>query len=156
MGKKNRKTRTREHIIADLSSNYVEKIALRLGFSYEVIAKDYGIDSIIYTYDIYGGIENGSIYVQLKATDNLNVNATGEFISFTVEAADLDYWSNEYDPVILIIYDAKNDDAYWYHIQENFEAKEYFKGQTVRIPVENIFNEKALLQLAIIKNTKYI
>jgi hypothetical protein len=41
-----RKRRTREHVIADLSVNHVERQALLCGFSVERIRVDYGIDLI--------------------------------------------------------------------------------------------------------------
>src|SRR5262249_34564309 len=51
-----RKRRTREHVIADLSANHVERHALLCGFSVERIRLDYGIDLIIHTYNRSGEI----------------------------------------------------------------------------------------------------
>ena len=52
-----RKRRTREHVIADLSANHVEKQALLCGFSVERVRHDYGIDLIWFTYDEHGEVE---------------------------------------------------------------------------------------------------
>ena len=41
-----RKRRTREHIIADLSANHVERHALLCGYSVERVIHDYGIDLV--------------------------------------------------------------------------------------------------------------
>ena len=68
-----KKRRTRQHIIAELSVNYVERYALQCGFSVERVEHDYGIDLVLFTYDANGEIENGQVYLQLKATDNLRV-----------------------------------------------------------------------------------
>ncbi len=68
-----RKRRTREHMIADLSANHVERYALRCGFTVERIVHDYGIDLTLSTYSASGEIENGLVYIQLKATDRLRV-----------------------------------------------------------------------------------
>lgn len=54
-----RKRRTREHVIADLSVNYVERIVLRCGHTLERFWHDYGFDLLLYTYDNNGEYENG-------------------------------------------------------------------------------------------------
>ncbi len=64
-----KKRRTREHVIADLSINHVERQALLAGFAVQRIVRDYGIDLFLATYDHSGSVENGEIRVQLKATD---------------------------------------------------------------------------------------
>ena len=73
-----RKRRTREHVLADLSANHVERHALLCGYSVERRVHDYGIDLTILTYDTDGNVENGQILVQLKATDHLKVIAEGQ------------------------------------------------------------------------------
>ncbi len=50
------KRRTREHVIADLSVNHFEGIALRAEFTVERMTHDYGIDLIVRTYDFEGVI----------------------------------------------------------------------------------------------------
>jgi hypothetical protein len=49
-----RKQRTRQHIIADLSSNFVERFALLCGYSVERFFSDYGLDLTVLTYDETG------------------------------------------------------------------------------------------------------
>lgn len=68
---KRKRRRTRQHVIADLSVNHVEYFALQCGYSIERIESDYGYDLQIYSYDKYGELENGVVYVQLKATDHI-------------------------------------------------------------------------------------
>ena len=51
-----RKRRTRNHVLADLSVNHVEKQALLCGFSVERVEHDYGVDCVIYTYDSAGNV----------------------------------------------------------------------------------------------------
>ncbi len=52
--------------------------------SVERIEYDYGYDLLIFTYDAEGEIENGQIYIQLKATDSLSTLADQKTISFTL------------------------------------------------------------------------
>ena len=52
-----RKRRTREHIIADLSMNYVERFVLESGHTMEELTNDYGSDLLMTTFDEDGYIE---------------------------------------------------------------------------------------------------
>lgn len=79
-----RKRRTRQHIIADLSCNHIERIALLCGYSVERVRADYGNDLILFTYDEHGEPETGLIYIQAKATDKLSLLAGGATISIRV------------------------------------------------------------------------
>ena len=145
-----RKIRTREHIIADLSENHFERYALLKGFSTESTAHDYGYDIILSTYDNQGEIENGFILVQLKATDNLTVINQNSTISFTLDKRDLELWLNEFYPVILVVYDAQKEKGYWLYIQAYFQSKVDFSidqiGTThnVHIPLKNIIGKGAM------------
>lgn len=65
-----RKQRTRAHVIADLSENFVTGQILRCGYSVERIRADYGIDLLMLTYDGDGYVGNGYVNFQLKATDS--------------------------------------------------------------------------------------
>jgi hypothetical protein len=145
----NRKMRTRSHIIADLSANYVERHALINGYSVECINKDYGYDLNVYTYNSTGEFENGSIFIQLKATDRpKHVNGKTE-ISFSADKRDLTTWYDEPYPVILVLYDAKQEIAYWLYVQQYLRATKGFDltkigdDYTLRIPKTNIVDQTA-------------
>jgi hypothetical protein len=112
-----KKRRTRAHVIADLSVNWVERCVLCCGFSAERVAHDYGIDLLMFTYSAEGEIENGHVEFQLKATDHPAVHADGRTISFSVQVADLKLWLYQPMPVILIVYDAPRNRAFWLHVQ---------------------------------------
>ena len=98
-----RKKRTREHIIADLSVNYLERQALLRGYSIERIAHDYGLDLFVHTYNDEGDVEPGRLLFQLKATDNPKRVRNGKAVAFRVEMADLRWWLHELMPVILTV-----------------------------------------------------
>ena len=149
-----RKQRTRGHIIADLSVNHVERHALLCGFSVERIAHDYGIDALLYTYTDEGEIENEHIRIQLKATDQLRLLKDGQTIAFSVERSDLEYWLAERFPVILVVYDARADVAYWNYIQAYLQRQSGFHlemvGQTVTVSINltNVVDAEAIRQFA--------
>jgi hypothetical protein len=64
-----RKRRTREHVIADLSVNHVERFVLRCGWTTERTRHDYGLDLEMKTYNAAGETESEHVLLQLKATD---------------------------------------------------------------------------------------
>ena len=63
----NRKRRTREHIIADLGVNHVEKCILECGWTVQRFSPDYGLDLLMTTFNRRGEIENGDVRLQIKA-----------------------------------------------------------------------------------------
>jgi hypothetical protein len=150
----NRKKRTREHIIAALSENHFERIALLKGFSVERTAHDYGYDIFLFSYDTNGEMENGYISVQLKATDSLTLINGNSKVSFPVDKKDLNLWLKEFNPVILVIYDVSNNKAYWLYIQAYFQALNGFslanigKSINVHIPLTNKIGKGAMTRFA--------
>jgi hypothetical protein len=142
-----RKRRTREHVIADLSVNHVERLVLRCGWTIERTRYDYGIDMNMVSYNANGEPENGSVSFQVKATDTLKRLADGTAIRLRLEWRDLLFWLNEQEPVILIVYDAKQDKAYWLHVQDYFRRKRWARRAgrantvTVHVPAGNILDE---------------
>src|SRR4051794_22357705 len=153
-----RKRRTREHVLADLSANYVEKQGLLCGFAVERVRLDYGIDLMMQTFNRRGEVENSWIPFQLKGTDRINLVDDGNALACRIERADLRHWLNETQPVILAVYDARTDVAYWLFVKEYFEAIPGFDlahcGQrvTVRIPRSNVLDRRAMRTLARRKN----
>jgi hypothetical protein len=149
-----RKRRTREHVIADLSANHVEKQALLCGFSVERVRHDYGIDLILFTYDQHGEVESGKIFLQLKATDRVQVVVKGKFLAYRLDRADLSSWLSEFQPVILVVYDAPADRAYWLYVQAYFEKLPGFnlnrarETVTVRVPTTNILGPETIRTFA--------
>ena len=154
-----RKRRTRQHIIADLSVNYVERFILLAGFSVERIENDYGIDLNLYTYDNSGEIENGTIFIQLKASDNLRNSKNGDYVSFSIRRSDLESWLEELFPVMLVLYDPALDKAYWLYIQRHFESLPSFdlgsigETYTVRLELGNVLAVDTIKQWASFKQS---
>ena len=117
-----RKRRTREHVIADLGVNHVERAVLLCGYTVERKQSDYGIDLEVETFDRNGQIEAGLIRIQVKATGTLT-RGTGEVsFSWRVDATDLRAWLFDLAPVILVVYDAKGGTAYWLDLQDTPSA----------------------------------
>lgn len=134
-----RKLRTREHVLADLSINYVERQVLLCGGTVQPIGKDYGYDLMMTSFNAWGEIEPGIVYFQVKATDELPLLADGKTISWTIDRRDLLLWLDEPCPVIVVVYDGRRDRAFWLHIQANFASRPtaelFLAGQTVNVHI---------------------
>jgi hypothetical protein len=83
------KRRTREHVIADLSVNHVERQALLCGYTIERMAHDYGIDLELFTFNKKGEIEEGKVVLQLKATTQWRLRPGQVTFPFRVDRREL-------------------------------------------------------------------
>lgn len=153
-----RKRRTRQHIIADLGVNFVEKQVLLAGYVLVREVYDYGNDCYIHTFNAEGETENGEIIVQVKSTDNIRTTEKGYALDLSVR--DLENWLSNRTPTVLILYDARRDTAYFIELQEYFR-KHQEALQNVRkfvrafVPPANLFHSKAVKLLRTIKNRLY-
>lgn len=99
-----------------------------------------------------GEVEEGMILLQLKATDGLK--SRSPFVSWPIERADLVSWLRQPMPVILVVYDAQKDMAFWLYVQSYFHQRRGFnlfaagKTITVRLPRENIVHPQAIRRFA--------
>lgn len=149
-----RKRRTREHVIADLSVNHVERHVLLCGYTAERITHDYGLDLILNTYTVLGEIEAGEVYLQLKATDRLQTVSGGRAICVRIERPDIYAWLRKVWPVILILYDAQADLAYWIYVQAHFsrqsdlDLRRLSAHVTVHIPRTSLVDQDAIRTFA--------
>lgn len=151
-----RKQRTREHIIADLSVNFVERFFLMAGHTAQRILFDYGHDLFVQTFTETGEVEEGYLLIQLKATEIPRFVADGQYVAITVARSDAEFWSEDAAPVFLMLYDAVNELAYWADIQ-NLEMTQQIAlaaGETItlRIPRLNLMNLEAAHEIRRIKN----
>jgi hypothetical protein len=74
-----------------------------------------------------------------------------------VERKDLLFWIREKYPVILVIFDAGNDRAYWLHVQQQVHGGKIFglerqgASLTVHVPRIQVMNEEAVEQFRQLK-----
>jgi hypothetical protein len=122
-----KKRRTRAHIIADLAMNYLERLALLRGHTLQRITHDYGLDAALTTYNAKGEVENGVVWLQLKATDHMQEMNDGRVFALRVQRKDLLYWLGEQYPVIVVLYAAASDRAFWLHVQDEFAGGKVFE-----------------------------
>ena len=125
----------------------IERYFLKKGHTVQTIEQDYGVDLMVYTHDQDGYVEAGEIYIQLKATDAPRLSDDGTFYSVSVSIKHYNAWLSEPMPVFLILYDGKDEKAYWQYVQGYFEGNPALRPKkgaasiTVRLPAANEFNE---------------
>lgn len=129
-----RKQRTREHVIADQSLNHVERLVIDEGFTAQRLDRDYGYDLELTTYDAQGYVEPGSVFLQLKASEQLEGH--GADYVYDIDIRDYNLWTREVMPVFLILFEAARRRAFWLHVQSYFNetspAKPRKGAKTVR------------------------
>ncbi len=121
-----RKRRTREHIIADLSVNHLERFILEAGHTAERQRADYGYDVSIDLFDEFGYVEPGHADFQLKATDSIVQDPSGAFLIYRLRIEDYNLWVNEPLPVFFVLYNAMEKRAFWLHVQRYFAEEAQF------------------------------
>lgn len=132
------KQRTREHVIAALSVNYVERLVLKCGYVVQRCAPDYSYDLQLETFDEQGKREPDCIPIQLKATDNIREYELATEASFSIPISVKDYrvWVEELMPVLLILYDANLEEAYWLDVQDYDRTQQpQPEGDSVRLRI---------------------
>lgn len=153
-----RKRRTRQHIIEDLGFNYIERQVLLAGYTLTQVSKDYGYDFLMTTYNGNGEVDNGLIFGQLKSTDHIKITQKG--IQFSLSKRDLELWLLESSLMILVLYDAQKEKAYYLILKDYFKANKLLlqninKFIQVNITLEKIFDSKSIKQLRYIKEGKH-
>ena len=154
-----KKLRTRKHIIEDLGLNHIEKQILLSG---NILKRnqdnDYGYDGMINTFDEIGQIDNLSFLVQLKSTDFIELSPQKAGFIVDLSKRDLELWLRSKSPVLLILYDAQGDIAYFVDLQTYFNEnrlllKNVRKFVRIFIPTKSVFNSSAVKELQ--KTFKY-
>ena len=154
-----KKLRTRKHIIEDLGLNHIERQILLSG---NILKRnqgyDYGYDGTIDTFDEIGQTDNLSFLIQLKSTDF--IQSSDEKAGFIVDLSkrDLELWLKSQLPVLLILYDAQSEIAYFVDLQTYFNEnrlllKNVRKFVRIFLPSKSVFNKMSIQELQ--KKFKY-
>lgn len=146
-----RTQRTREHVIADLSVNFVERFILEATHSVLRVTADYGYDLIMQTFDEQGYAEEGFLYLQLKATDAIAKYERKESFAFPIEMRHYNLWRREHMPVFFILYNALRRRAYWLYTQAYFALHPHPRPQAqslaLHIPKKNVLGMRTIQRM---------
>ncbi|HZZ81439.1 MAG TPA: DUF4365 domain-containing protein [Gemmataceae bacterium] len=155
-----RKQRTRQHIIADQSLNYVQRFIIDEGHTSQELTRDYGYDLVMFTYDERGYIEPDFVAIQIKATERLH--PSGSVFVYDLDIRDYNLWMLEKVPVILVLYDAADRRAVWVEIHEYFSAdggrrpKKGARTIRIRVPMNQSLNRRAIAKMRALKPARNI
>jgi Domain of unknown function (DUF4365) len=148
-----KKRRTRQHIIEDLGLNHIERQILLSGNVLRRFSdNDYGYDGMIETFQKNGEAHNLSFMVQLKSTDVIQQSPQNEGFIVDLSKRDLELWLESRLPVLLILYDAQDEVAYFTDLQTYFNEnrlslKNVRKFVRIYLPPQSIFNKIAMQKL---------
>jgi hypothetical protein len=148
------KTRTREHVLADLAFNAVERIILLRGYTFDPLIHDYGYDGAMFVYNALGEVESGVAFVQVKAADRVERLQDEQAIAVRLERADLQRWLIEPMPVILCLYEAVSDSTNWLYVQNYYQTLPDFNlfalgtTTTAHIPTRQVWTPEAVEVIA--------
>jgi hypothetical protein len=93
------------------------------------------------------------VYFQVKATRRLPVLQGDKVISWIIRRRDLKLWLGENYPVILVLYNAPRDRAYWLNVQEFFSGARrlalFGAGETVdvQISASQVLDRRAIQEI---------
>src|SRR5207253_3633058 len=111
---------------------------------------DYGLDACMTTYSAKGEVENGIVWMQIKATDQLQLLKQASALAVRIARKDLLSWIGELYPVVLVVYDAAAEEAYWFHVQSELHGGKIFEMArsgatlTIQIPLSQRVDEPAI------------
>jgi hypothetical protein len=148
-----KKRRTRQHIIEGLGLNHIERQILLSGNVLRRFSdNDYGYDGMIETFYPNGEAHNLSFMVQLKSTDVIQQSLQNEGFIVDLSRRDLELWLTSRLPVLLILYDAQEEVAYFTELQTYFNEnrislKNVRKFVRVYLQPQSIFNITAIQEL---------
>jgi hypothetical protein len=114
-------------IRGDAGIALIHRIVNKMGFVWNPMGLEAGIDGIIEIRDVVtGDVSNCIIQVQSKAgSSHFRAETEGAF-EFLCDERDLDYWMRGNAPVVLVVSRPDQDEAYWVSI------KDYFRDPILR------------------------
>jgi hypothetical protein len=121
-----------EMLLGQRGVNMVERLVLEMGFVWNPIHIESGIDGVIEIRDpATGETRNKILQVQVKAVSKFAAEQKDAF-SFSCERAHIGYWLGGTARVILIVCNPDTDEAYWKDLKIYFSLPENRGHCTVR------------------------
>lgn len=138
--------RTPEHNQGSISVNAIKLMIAKWGWTTNVIniEEDYGEDLMLRIRAFEGARPLGRFFqIQIKSMGAIEnyLLSDGVTISYPIETRHLSSWLYIPEPMLLVVYDLKNEKAFWTHIQEYILEELYDKNpfwenqKTVNIPI---------------------
>ena len=148
-----KKRRTRQHIIEGSGLNHIERqIVLSGNVLRRFLDNDYGYDGMIETFNELGETQNQAFMIQLKSTDNIQLSPHKQGFIVDLSKRDLELWLKASYPVLLMLYDAQKEVAYFTDLQTYFNEnrillKNVVKFVRIFLTPQSVFNTTAIQEL---------
>ena len=145
-----RKRRTRQHVIEGLGLNHIVKHILISGNVLRRYSEyDYGYDGAIEMFNELGEKQNRMFMIQLKSTDNIQLSIQKGGFAVDLSKQDLELWLDSSYPVLLMLYDAQREIAYFTDLQNYFNEnsillRNVHKFVRIFLSQEAVFNTAAI------------
>jgi Domain of unknown function (DUF4365) len=146
-------TRTRSHRLEDQSRARERTIFADRGWTVEDLREDYGEDLLVRIF-LNDTPTPYWFFVQTKSTDHIEryLAKKHDKISYPIRTAHLEHWSRFWEPVFLVLWNAKGKCFYWECIQTAIEASSFpqiskQKTVSIAIPTANTLNEEGIRRI---------
>jgi Domain of unknown function (DUF4365) len=92
------------------------------------------------------------VHFQLKSTDNIQYSKSKKAFTFDLGIRDLELWLSDDRKMLLVLYDAQNDVAYYIDLQSYFQKnrdvlENIHKFVRVYLPELQVFNQQSAMDL---------
>lgn len=121
-----------ETLLGQKGMNMAERVVLEMGFIWNPIHIESGVDAYIEIRDPASGqTKNRILQAQVKAVSRFAAEQDDAF-SFSCERAHISYWRGGTAPVILIVCKPATNEMYWKDLKQYFSVPENRDRCTVR------------------------
>ncbi len=146
------KSISHETLLGQKGMNMAERVVLEMGYVWNPIHIESGIDAVIEIRDpSTGETKNRIVQAQVKAVSNFAAEHDDGF-SFSCERAHIGYWLGGTARVILIVCKQETGEIYWKDLQTYFSLPENRERCTVRFSKKtdrfDVSSRSALLSVA--------
>lgn len=128
-----------------LGVNFVERIILEMGFAWNELHVEFGVDGqieIVNTAD--DSATNRIVMVQVKGVLQKFQSESDTHLSYSCEKAHIDYWLGGTAPIILVACRPSTNEAYWKDLKSYFRDPANHNTQTVRFNKQTDIFDKSL------------
>ncbi|MDD4736784.1 MAG: DUF4365 domain-containing protein [Kiritimatiellae bacterium] len=138
-------------MLGEMGETFIRSLVLKMGYTFEGIKTDAGIDGTIEIRDPASGkMLNLILRVQVKATRAFQ-NETDDQFLFRCDKNDVEYWLKGNTPNILVVCNPMTEKAYWISIRNYFSLLKPSSFTVKFHKKEDVFDETTagkLLEIA--------
>jgi hypothetical protein len=136
--------RPRSHRNADLSVSHVHRVFESVGWTVEDLDKDYGEDLLVRIFQ-NDEVTPYAFFIQVKSTVQIEKYLTrdGRYVRYPLTSGHVDHWAKFSELVLVVVWDAVRDIAYWETVQSPERPTERMspRWSYLYLPRDNVLDE---------------